>query len=104
MTTGPGSANEALWSELVTLGWMAKRAEALDLPGGRRFEMTIYSISVEGLQPISDSSKRWPDFVNELLTQDTNGASPQPNDAPFRGFTALQELDSLTPDFRLKDF
>ena len=54
MTTGPGSANEALWCELVTLGWMAKRAEALDLPGGRRFEMTIYSISVEGLQSISD--------------------------------------------------
>jgi hypothetical protein len=33
---------------------MAKRAEALDLPGGRRFEMTIYSISGEGLRPISD--------------------------------------------------
>ena len=54
MTTGPGSANEALWSELVALGWMVMRAEALELTGGRRIEMTIYSISVEGLQPISE--------------------------------------------------
>ena len=44
------------------------------------------------------------DFVNDLLTQDTNGASPQPDDACFRGFTAVQELDSFTPDFRLQDF
>ena len=54
VTTAPGSANEALWSEFVKLGWMIKKEDALDLPGGRRFEMTIYSISSEGLQPILD--------------------------------------------------
>jgi len=54
MTTAPGSRNEALWSEMVGLGWMNKREEVLDLPGGRRFEMKIYSISPEGLQPISE--------------------------------------------------
>ena len=54
MTTAPGSANEALWSELVTLGWMIKRDEDLELPGGRRLPMTVYTINAEGLQPISD--------------------------------------------------
>jgi len=54
MTTAPGSPNEALWSAMVGLGWMNKRDEVLDLPGGRRFQMKIYSISPEGLQPILD--------------------------------------------------
>jgi hypothetical protein len=54
MTTAPGSRNEALWSEFVKLGWMIKKEEALDLPGGKRFVMTIYSISSEGLHPILD--------------------------------------------------
>jgi hypothetical protein len=52
MTTGPGSANEALWSEMVELGWMIRRDEDLELPGGARFPMKIYTISPEGLQPI----------------------------------------------------
>ncbi len=52
MTTGPGSANEALWSEMVGLGWMIRRDEDLELPGGARFPMKIYTISPEGLQPI----------------------------------------------------
>jgi hypothetical protein len=52
MTTAPGSANEALWSEMVNLGWMIAKEDALDLPGGRRFVMKIYSISPEGLEPI----------------------------------------------------
>ena len=54
MTTAPGSANEALWSEFVKLGWMIKNEDALDPPGGKRFVMTIYSISSEGLQPVHD--------------------------------------------------
>ena len=54
VTIAPGSANEALWFEFVKLGWMIKKEDALDLPGGRRFAMTIYSISSEGLQPILD--------------------------------------------------
>lgn len=36
MTTAPGSQNEALWSEMVQLGWMIRRDEELELPGGRR--------------------------------------------------------------------
>ena len=54
MTTAPGSANEALWNELVALGWMSKRGEDLELPGGRRFPMTVYTISAEGLHPLAD--------------------------------------------------
>ena len=54
MTTGPGSPNEVLWSEMVDLGWMIRRDEALDLPGGARFPMKIYTISPEGLEPISN--------------------------------------------------
>ena len=52
MTTAPGSPNEALWSEMVDLGWMSKNEDAIDLPGGTRFVMTIYSIRPEGVQPI----------------------------------------------------
>jgi hypothetical protein len=54
VTTAAGSANEALWSEFVKLGWMIKKEDMLDLPAGKRFVMTIYSISSEGLQPILD--------------------------------------------------
>jgi hypothetical protein len=54
MTTAPGSANEALWSEFVKLDWMIKQEDALDLPGGKRFLITIYSISPAGLQPIRE--------------------------------------------------
>jgi hypothetical protein len=52
MTTAPGSPNEALWSEMVELGWITKKADALELPGRAPLLMTIYSISPEGLQPI----------------------------------------------------
>ena len=52
MTTAPGSPNEVLWSEMVGLGWMNRKDEELDLPGGARFPMKIYTISPEGLQPI----------------------------------------------------
>lgn len=52
MTTAPGSANEALWSEMVGLGWMTSREENLDLPGGAHFPMRIYTISPAGLEPI----------------------------------------------------
>jgi hypothetical protein len=52
MTTGPGSPNEVLWSEMVGLGWMTMRDESLDLPGGVHIPMKIYSITQEGLQPI----------------------------------------------------
>lgn len=52
MTTAPGSRNEVLWSEMVGLGWMIGRDEELELPGGARFLMRIYTISPEGLQPI----------------------------------------------------
>jgi hypothetical protein len=52
MTTAPGSPNEALWSEMAELGWMNKKEDAIDLPGGKRFSMTVYSIRPEGLQPI----------------------------------------------------
>lgn len=52
MTTAPGSPNELLWSEMVALGWMNRRDEDLELPGGARFPMKIYTISPEGLQPI----------------------------------------------------
>ena len=44
MTTAPGSHNEVLWSEFVGLGWMMKRDEELELPGGARFPMRIYTI------------------------------------------------------------
>jgi|SRR5579862_8696715 len=54
MTTAPGSANEALWSEMVNMGLMSVKEDALDLPGGKRFVMRIYSISPEGLEPILD--------------------------------------------------
>src|ERR1017187_1470291 len=54
MTTGPGSPNEALWSAMVDLGWMIRKDDDLELPGGGRFAMKIYSISPEGLQPILD--------------------------------------------------
>jgi hypothetical protein len=52
MTTAPGSPNEVLWSEMVGMGWMTKRDEDLDLPGGVRIPMSIYSITQQGLQPI----------------------------------------------------
>jgi hypothetical protein len=52
MTTSPGSPNQALWSEMVELGWMNKKEDAIDLPGGTRFTMTVYSIRPEGLEPI----------------------------------------------------
>lgn len=52
MTTSPGSANEALWFQMVELGWMDKKEDGIDLPGGKRFTMTVYSIRPEGLQPI----------------------------------------------------
>lgn len=58
MTTGPGSANEALWTEMVKLGWMTRRDEDLELPGGKRYSMKIYSISLEGLEPILDLLSR----------------------------------------------
>jgi hypothetical protein len=54
MTTAPGSANEALWSEFVKFDWMIKKEDAIDLPGGKRFLITIYSISPNGLQPIRE--------------------------------------------------
>ena len=53
ITTAPGSRNEALLSKMVTLGWMARREEALDLPGGKRFVMKIYSITPQGQDPIA---------------------------------------------------
>jgi hypothetical protein len=52
MTTAPGSPNELLWSEMAALGWMNRRDEDLELPGGARFPMKIYTISPEGLQSI----------------------------------------------------
>ena len=52
MTTAPGSPNESLWSEMVALGWMTRRDEDLELPGGLRLPMKIYAISPEGLEPI----------------------------------------------------
>ncbi len=52
MTTSPGSPNEVLWSAMVELGWMNKKEDGLDLPGGARFTMNLYSIRPEGLQPI----------------------------------------------------
>jgi len=58
MTTGPGSANEALWSEMVELGWMTRTQDDLELPGGRHFPMKIYAISPAGLQPIQDLLSR----------------------------------------------
>lgn len=51
MTTGPGSPNGALWSAMVDLGWMLRKDEDLELPGGVRFPMEVYSIRPEGLQP-----------------------------------------------------
>jgi hypothetical protein len=54
MTTALGSCTEALWSEMVALGWMNRRDEDLELPGGARFPMKIYTISSEGFQPILD--------------------------------------------------
>jgi hypothetical protein len=53
MATGPGSPNEALWSEMAALGWIVTRDEELDIPGGIRFPMRIYSITPEGRQPIA---------------------------------------------------
>jgi len=52
VTTAPGSQNEALWSEMAELGWMVIKDDAIDLPGGKRYVMKIYTISTEGLQPI----------------------------------------------------
>ena len=54
MTTAPGSANEALWTGMAELGWVAIKDDSLDLPGGKRFEMKIYSITPAGRQPILD--------------------------------------------------
>jgi hypothetical protein len=52
MTTSPGSPNQALWSEMVKIGWMNEKEDAIGLPGGTRFTMTVYSIRPEGLEPI----------------------------------------------------
>jgi len=52
MTTSPGSSNELLWSAMVELGWMDKKEDALDLPGGARFAMSLYAIRPEGIDPI----------------------------------------------------
>ena len=52
MTTAPGSANEALWTAFAGFGWVAIKEDALDLPGGKKFVMKIYSITPEGLHPI----------------------------------------------------
>src|SRR5579862_8137796 len=52
MTTAPGSPNEALWSEMVALGWMTRREEELELPGRAPLVMKIYAITPAGVEPI----------------------------------------------------
>jgi hypothetical protein len=52
MATAPGSANEALWSQMVELGWMSTKQDVLELGGGARYVMNIYSIRPEGIEPI----------------------------------------------------
>jgi hypothetical protein len=52
MTTGPGSANETLWTEMAALGWMSVKDDVLDLPGGKQFIVRIYSITPQGGEPI----------------------------------------------------
>jgi hypothetical protein len=52
MTTGPGSANESLWTEMAALGWMSVKNDVLDLPGGKQFVVRIYSISPNASEPI----------------------------------------------------
>ncbi len=52
VTTAPASPNEALWTEFVGYGWMKCKEDTLDLPGGKRLAMKIYSITAEGQQPI----------------------------------------------------
>ena len=52
MTTAPGSHNDMLWTEMVAYGWMIRREEELELPGGSKLLMKIYTISPEGRQPI----------------------------------------------------
>jgi hypothetical protein len=53
VTTAPGSPNEKLWSEMEALGWMVKRNEELELGGGMRFPMAIYSFTTEGRLAVS---------------------------------------------------
>jgi hypothetical protein len=52
ITTGPGSANESLWTEMAALGWMSVKDDVLDLPGGKQFVVRIYSITPDGSEPI----------------------------------------------------
>lgn len=54
MTTAPGSKNDLLWSGMEILGWMRTRNEELELPGGRRFAMKIYTITPDGVEPIAN--------------------------------------------------
>jgi hypothetical protein len=54
MTTGPGSRNEALWTEMAQLGWIAIKEDSIDLPGGNEFTVKIYSITPEGVAPIQE--------------------------------------------------
>ena len=58
MTTAPGSPNEVLWTGMVDLGWMSVRDENLDIPGRPPLLMKIYSITPEGLEPISSLLSR----------------------------------------------
>ena len=58
MTTAPGSPNEVLWTEMIELGWMSSRDESLDIPGRPPLPMKIYSITPEGLEPISNLLSR----------------------------------------------
>ncbi len=54
MTTGPGSRNEALWTEMAQLGWIGIKEDSIDLPGGNKFAIKIYSITPEGVAPIQE--------------------------------------------------
>jgi hypothetical protein len=54
MTTVPGSANAALWSEMAKRGWMTTREEKIELPGRAPYVMTIYTIAPEGVRPIAE--------------------------------------------------
>lgn len=47
MTTMPGSANDSLWSEMVTLGWMSKRTDAVG-----PIQILLFKVEPAGTEPI----------------------------------------------------
>jgi hypothetical protein len=53
MVTSPGSPNDALWSRMVSLGWMSLEERTVGIPEGPSIVMKEYRIEPEGRQPVT---------------------------------------------------